>query len=357
VDQPICDGDRALVDDGYVRGMERLLQAVQELSLARDLPSVQRIVRTVARELTGCDGVTFVLNDSGSHCHYADEDAIEPLWKGRRFPQDICISGWVMRHREPAVIPDIYADPRIPDAAYRPTFVKSMVMVPIRTMAPVGAIGNYWAAPYHPTTTDVRLLQALADATSVAMENVAVYAELEERVRSRTEELTRAHREIQERAVTDELTGLLNRRGFYEAAQRMLAGSVPILLVFLDADGLKQVNDRLGHAAGDAMLVDIAGALKMSFRSEDVVARMGGDEFCVLAADPGQRADALCAALTRRIDEINAARADASPLSLSVGCVEASGTPADLDRWLMEADRRMYAEKAARRSRREDRRA
>ena len=61
--------------------VQRLLQAVQELSLARTLPDIQRIVRTAARELTGCDGATFVLRD-GDMCYYADEDAIAPLWKG-----------------------------------------------------------------------------------------------------------------------------------------------------------------------------------------------------------------------------------------------------------------------------------
>src|ERR1041385_5427766 len=69
----------------YVRGMERLVSVVQELSLARDLDRIMAIVRRAARELTGADGATFVLRD-GDLCHYADEDAIAPLWKGRRFP-------------------------------------------------------------------------------------------------------------------------------------------------------------------------------------------------------------------------------------------------------------------------------
>jgi len=69
----------------YLAGMARLLGAVQESSLARDLAAIQRIVRTTARELTGADGATFVLRDNG-YCYYADEDAISPLWKGRRFP-------------------------------------------------------------------------------------------------------------------------------------------------------------------------------------------------------------------------------------------------------------------------------
>src|SRR5512134_2389917 len=128
--------------DRYLRGMERLIEVVQELSLARTLEGVMAIVRSAARELTGADGATFVLRD-GDLCYYADEDAIAPLWKGRRFPMSSCISGWAMLHREPAVIPDIYADPRIPIDAYRPTFVKSRVMVPIRAEEPIGAIGNY----------------------------------------------------------------------------------------------------------------------------------------------------------------------------------------------------------------------
>jgi GAF domain-containing protein len=103
------DGNTAvLAESSYVRGMVRLLQAVQELSLARSLPEIQRIVRTAARELTGCDGATVVLRDNGK-CHYADEDAIAPLWKGSRFPMEICISGWAMLNRDAAVIPDIFS--------------------------------------------------------------------------------------------------------------------------------------------------------------------------------------------------------------------------------------------------------
>ena len=115
----------------------------------------------------------------GDYCLYADEDAISPLWKGQRFPIDICISGWAMLNRLPVAIEDIYADERIPHEAYRPTFVKSLAMVPIRTLDPVGAIGNYWAASHQPTPDELELLQALADTTAVALENVHVYEELE----------------------------------------------------------------------------------------------------------------------------------------------------------------------------------
>lgn len=154
-----------------VDAVGRLVTLVQELSLARDLPSVMAIVRRGARELSGADGATFVLRD-GDRCFYADEDAIEPLWKGQRFPMSACISGWSMLHREAVAIADIYADPRIPADAYRPTFVKSLVMVPIRQLEPIGAIGTYWASPHAATDAQVRVLSALADSTSIAIENV-----------------------------------------------------------------------------------------------------------------------------------------------------------------------------------------
>jgi diguanylate cyclase (GGDEF)-like protein len=336
--------------DRYLQGMERLLTAVQELSLARQLSDVQRIVRTVARELTGCDGATFVLNDSNTFCYYADEDAIAPLWKGKRFPQEICISGWVMRNRKSTVIPDIYQDPRIPEAAYRPTFVKSLAMVPIRTMDPVGAIGNYWARVHQPSAVELRLLQALADSTSIAMENVAVYAELEKRVVERTAELTRANQAIQQISVTDTLTGLHNRRGFYQLAGAALDAGRRIVLAFIDVDGLKKVNDGLGHAVGDSMLADIAATLKASFRHDDVMARLGGDEFCVLALDPPGDGAALRAAFLHRLDEFNSLGNRPYQLSASIGLVETmSGDARSLDQLLLQADELMYKEKQQKR--------
>jgi hypothetical protein len=175
--------------------LEHLVVAVQELSLARSLDAVTEVVRRTARHLSGADGASFILRE-GDQCYYADEDAIAPLWKGRRFPVNLCISGWVMLNRCPAVIPDIYADARIPADAYRPTFVKSLAMVPIRTIAPIGAIGNYWAAQREPSEWEVKLLQALADSTAVALERIGVYAKLEERVRARTAELEQANTEL-----------------------------------------------------------------------------------------------------------------------------------------------------------------
>ncbi|MBP6865774.1 MAG: GAF domain-containing protein [Candidatus Didemnitutus sp.] len=176
-------------------GMERLVRAVQDLSRVRSVEEIREIVRHAARELTGADGATFVLRD-GDQCHYVDEDAIAPLWKGQRFPLHTCVSGWAMTNRRPAVIADVFDDVRVPVDAYRPTFVKSLVMVPIRTDDPVGAIGNYWSTPHRATAEEVQVLQALANTTAVAMENVRVYQELEKRVRDRTLQLEHANEEL-----------------------------------------------------------------------------------------------------------------------------------------------------------------
>lgn len=156
-----------------------LVAAIQRLSLARSVSEIQVIVRSAARRLTGADGATFVLRE-GPYCYYADEDAISPLWKGKRFPLEACISGWSMLNKRSTVIGDIYEDERIPHDAYRPTFVKSLAMVPIRQLDPVGAIGNYWARRHHATDEEVEVLQALADSTAVALENVRVYRELDQ---------------------------------------------------------------------------------------------------------------------------------------------------------------------------------
>lgn len=173
-----------------------LVDAVRDLSLARSVDAIAHIVRQAARQLNQADGATFILRD-GDLCHYADEDAISPLWKGGRFPMSACISGWAMLHGQPAVIRDIYEDSRIPHDVYRPTFVKSLVMVPIRAKAPIGAIGNYWAREHEATADEVLLIQALADSTSLAFENVALIEGLERRVQQRTLELEAANKELE----------------------------------------------------------------------------------------------------------------------------------------------------------------
>ncbi|MBO9723086.1 MAG: response regulator [Novosphingobium sp.] len=172
----------ASTESWYLSAMERLVAFVQDLSHARDLDAVTAVVRDAARNLTGADGATFVLRD-GDNCYYAEENAIAPLWKGLRFPMSQCVSGWVMVNAQSVVIEDIYDDPRVPVEAYRPTFVKSMAMVPIRRTSPIGAIGNYWSTHRLPSAEELAVLQALADTTSVALENAELYTRLQGMIR------------------------------------------------------------------------------------------------------------------------------------------------------------------------------
>lgn len=167
----------------YADAMEHLIDVVQDLSHARDLDTISQIVRNAARNLTGADGATFVLRDN-EQCYYIEENAISPLWKGQKFPIETCVSGWVMLNKTSVTISDIYSDARVPVDAYRPTFVKSMVMVPIRRSQPIGAIGNYWATQRQISSDELKILEALANVTSIALENVDLYSQLHEKIQA-----------------------------------------------------------------------------------------------------------------------------------------------------------------------------
>ena len=143
----------------------------------------------------------------------------------------------------------------------------------------------------------------------------------------------------------DTLTGLANRSAFDEALTRLdERGPHPIAVVMVDLDGLKRVNDECGHAAGDALLRRVATVLKSTFRSTDLVARIGGDEFAVLA--PGRDASAsqlLGARVQKAVDAHNAGYAG-DPLSISVG-IAVANTGVPVSNALQDADARMYAMK------------
>ena len=163
--------------------------------------------------------------------------------------------------------------------------------------------------------------------------------------------------EIRRLSVADELTGLHNRRGFHAlAAQRLRAHpqEAEVLIMYADLDGLKAINDRLGHEAGDAAIATVADVLRRAFRASDVVARLGGDEFAVLALDVPLETEAV---ITRRVqqhlDAHNAARSPEAQLGVSTGFVRrALVGETTLDTLLAEADALMYAQKAARRGER-----
>lgn len=162
-----------------VRGerSQLLVEAIEKLAGAGAIDDVVATLRATARRLIGADGIAVILRED-EQCWYVEEDAMGPLWKGHKFPLASCISGWAMLHKQTVVIEDIRNDDRIPQDLYRDTFVRSLLMVPVRSNDPIGAIGAYWSEPYRATDEQVATLERLSRATATAMENVRLVAAL-----------------------------------------------------------------------------------------------------------------------------------------------------------------------------------
>lgn len=154
--------------------------------------------------------------------------------------------------------------------------------------------------------------------------------------------------ELESLASTDPLTGLYNRRHLQEALSQSLAVykryETPFALLVLDVDGLKRVNDSKGHAAGDRALVQVASAMRRTLRTTDTPARIGGDEFCVLA--PNQTAEAA-EPLARRIADAVESETEGDPgIGVSIGVVSCPEHGEDIEALLDMADQAMYRAKA-----------
>jgi diguanylate cyclase (GGDEF)-like protein len=177
------------------------------------------------------------------------------------------------------------------------------------------------------------------------------HAEIE-RLRAEVEALRLRAEAAEAAADHDVLTPALNRRGFVAVLERTMAYckryEATAVLLYLDLDGFKGVNDSLGHAAGDAALVHVANLLLANSRAADAVGRMGGDEFALLMLNAGldegrDKAARLNAALAEGFDW-NGTRA---PLGGSFG-VRAWVDHEDAEVWLAEADAAMWVRKRGR---------
>ncbi len=168
-------------------------------------------------------------------------------------------------------------------------------------------------------------------------------------------ERNRMFRQLKELAVKDELTKLYNRRGFLNYGRELLeiakrTGN-PIFLLYVDLDGMKQINDNFGHQEGDRALIEISNIIKRTFRRNDIKARIGGDEFVVLGiATLWDKKEGLFEILVNRlknnVEEFNSKSNLPYELSVSAGLVsfppEAVG---DIEQLLEEADKIMYEQK------------
>ncbi len=205
---------------------------------------------------------------------------------------------------------------------------------------------DYLTKPFHQQELRVRL--------QAGIRIVELQDSLAERVRELEAailERQKAEDALRNLSLTDELTGLYNRRGFLTlAGDRLKAGKrrrQPNLLIYCDMDGLKQINDSRGHAEGSIALQEIAEVLRRTFRESDIIGRLGGDEFAILAPDASlEEENTLAERLAKNLSAYNDLSGRAYQLSLSVGTASTqSNHECDIEELIARADETMYQQK------------
>jgi diguanylate cyclase (GGDEF)-like protein len=245
------------------------------------------------------------------------------------------LTGWAALHRQALVTNVAQRDPRAVRVPGPPSVPEAALVVPLIAG---GRLKDVFAVRRDGhdavfTETEFALARSFADLVAVALENADLQARLEQD------------------ANTDPLTGLPNRRYFYEQLSRRARtahdeGSKLSVLV-VDVDGLKLTNDTLGHSAGDRLLAAVARALSSGLRDGDLAARLAGDEFAVLLSRTGAAEASIVA---RRLAlAINSAAETATGVrgaGASVGWAELGTEYLDPEELLVAADRSMYREKS-----------
>jgi len=166
---------------------------------------------------------------------------------------------------------------------------------------------------------------------------------------------------LRESALRDDLTSLFNRRGFMTLADKLIESSLrdnnDLLLVYVDFDNLKWINDTLGHTMGDQAIIETAELLKETFRLADVIGRLGGDEFVILCTDNAalNNEKPILSRLSEHIEKANRITTRQYPLSLSIGVSRCDHlAPCSIDELLRRADQAMYENKEKKKSRHQD---
>jgi len=309
--------------DGRLEELGRLVEtqnAIATSEIASE--AVMASIVDEARRLTGADAGVVELPD-GPDLVYSAVSGTATAYAGIRLERETTISGRALRTRETLVCADTERDDRVDREACRRVGARSMVVVPLlHAGAAMGVLKVYSEVPDAVDDEHVQVLALLAGMIGTAL--------------ARAELLDK----LSEQAVTDELTGLPNRRGWYEhlagALARARRTGESVSIVALDVDGLKLVNDRDGHAAGDRLLREVSSRWSAALRENDVLARLGGDEFAVLLAGAdATAADDVVARLAACLREEHRA---------SAGVATWDGAESDMS-LLSRADEAMYRQK------------
>ncbi|HUK48919.1 MAG TPA: diguanylate cyclase [Terriglobales bacterium] len=258
------------------------------------------------------------------------------LLAGLTIPMGQGLSGWVAQNKKPVLNGNPALEPGYPRDPGEFTPLRSALAVPLESPeAVVGVLTLYHAAKDAFTADHLRILLAIRSRIALAIENALRF------------------RQAESSATTDYLTGLPNARSLFLQLDHELArckrSNSSLTVMVCDMDGFKQINDRFGHLEGNRVLVRFAQMLKKSCREYDYVARMGGDEFVVIA--PGLTAEAANSKIENLRQLVQKAGKEVcgeNSLSLSIGQAVYPETGLDAEDLLAEADRRMYMEKRRR---------
>jgi diguanylate cyclase (GGDEF)-like protein/putative nucleotidyltransferase with HDIG domain len=255
------------------------------------------------------------------------------LFSSLRIPIGQGLSGWVARNKKPIINGNPSVEPGYLNDPSKFSTLRSALAVPLEGVTGVlGVLALYRGERDSFTSDDLRILLAVSSKMALAVENALKYQQAENS------------------ATTDYLTGLPNARSLFLELDRELArckrDETSLTVMVCDMDGFKQINDRFGHLEGNRVLRLFAQALKESCREYDYVARMGGDEFVIIAPGLPSEAAAKRAAQVRALAKQAGLEVCAEDiLSLSVGQAVYPNDGKDAEALLAEADRRMYVEK------------
>jgi len=312
---------------------QALFELSQDLGASLSLGETLSVFSIKLKPMVPYDAIAiYVLREEELVPEYVNGDNYR-LFSSLRIPVGQGLSGWVAQNRKPIINGNPSVEPGYLNDPTKFSTLRSALAVPLEGVAGViGVLALYRAERDAFTSDHLRILLAVSGKMALAIENALKYQQAESS------------------ATTDYLTGLPNARSLFLQLDRELArckrDNTSLTVMVSDMDGFKQINDRFGHLEGNRVLRLFAQALKDSCREYDYVARMGGDEFVVIA--PGLAADAA----GKRAENMRTlARAAGQEvcneeiLSLSVGRAVFPDDGKDAEQLLSEADRRMYIEK------------
>lgn len=200
----------------------------------------------------------------------------------------------VIQSKQSVFVPDISCDPRPNQKLCQAFGIKGMFFMPLvatgQVLGVVAVVSFEQTKEY--SIHQKQLAQMIVDATAISVSNLKRMEYLEWAVEKRTKELQDINTRIKHQASHDVLTGLPNRRKYSEQLRAALvnaAGKRKIAVMFLDLDQFKNINDALGHDAGDSLLIEVANRLGQCMPNENTIGRMGGDEFTIILPDVKDR--------------------------------------------------------------------